>query len=70
MTTNIFRFDRGSWMITQYSISVPDICLVLYKKNDFWYEAWVKHLLNAEQIKNKCFSPGVRCSKVCENIFR
>lgn len=64
------RFDRGSWLLSQYSINVPDLCLVLYTKNDFWYEAWIKHVINAEQIKNKCFNLGVRWSKLCQDISR
>lgn len=54
------RFDRGSWVQTPYSVMVPNICPVLYVKNDIWYDAWIKHVINAEQIQNKCFQRGVR----------
>lgn len=56
------RFDRGSWVPTQYSLKVPNFCRFLFVKNDFWYDCWIKHVINAEQIKDKCLQPGVRCS--------
>lgn len=68
MTGTLWRFDRGSWLLTQYSINVQDFCLVLYIKNDFWYEAWIKHVINVEETKNKCFNLGVRWLKLYQNI--
>lgn len=43
-----------------YQISVPDMCKVLYDKNQFWYKFWTRHVLNSNEVKDNCFNvPGV-----------
>lgn len=65
-TASIMRFDRGSWVATPYSVNVLNLCPILHVKNDFWYAAWIKHVVNAEQIQNKCLQPGVWWSDIVE----
>ncbi|KAH8416702.1 hypothetical protein KR222_008580 [Zaprionus bogoriensis] len=59
-TVDIFRFDRGSWQPTQYSVKCPDFCKVMYMKNDLWYPSWIIHVTNREEIQSKCLNePGI-----------
>ncbi|EDW03670.1 GH11360 [Drosophila grimshawi] len=54
----LLRFDRGSWLPTIVYISFPDICITLYDKSQFWYKGWTMHIINIDEIKDKCVYPG------------
>ncbi|KAH8417343.1 hypothetical protein KR222_009093 [Zaprionus bogoriensis] len=58
-SADIYRFDRGSWIPTPYSLKNSNFCKIMYEKNDFWYDAWTKHVINRNEIMDKCFNePG------------
>jgi len=55
----VISFDRGSWEKTAYSIKVYSFCLIMYDKNQYWYNAWMQHITNLNAIKDQCLYPGV-----------
>ncbi|KAH8277306.1 hypothetical protein KR026_008861 [Drosophila bipectinata] len=47
-------WDRGSWQPTLFSLFFPDVCKVMYDKHQIWYDGWIKHVTNKNEIKDKC----------------
>ncbi|XP_023179116.1 uncharacterized protein LOC111605018 [Drosophila hydei] len=60
MVGKLYQFVRGKWLQTPFSMTVPDSCPLLYDKPQYWYKYWTRHIINAEDIKDKCFYPGTK----------
>lgn len=56
----LFRFDRGEWMKTLYRLTVRDLCNKLHDEKQHWYSCWSKHIINLNDVKDKCFNPGTK----------
>ncbi|KAH8412064.1 hypothetical protein KR222_008334 [Zaprionus bogoriensis] len=55
----LFKFDRGEWQKTLFSMNVKDFCKVLYDERQHWYKYWTQYVVNADEVKSKCFNvPG------------
>ncbi|EDW12558.2 uncharacterized protein Dmoj_GI24062 [Drosophila mojavensis] len=40
-------------------MTVPDICPILYDEPQYWYKYWTQFITNKEDVKDKCFYPGM-----------
>ncbi|XP_023179149.1 uncharacterized protein LOC111605045 [Drosophila hydei] len=56
----LFRFDRIGWFQTPFSMTVFNICPILYDEPQYWYKYWTKNIINKEDVKDKCVSPGTQ----------
>lgn len=67
MSFQLFKFDRISWVQTPFGLTISDICPFLYDKPQYWYKYWTQFITNKEDVKDKCFYPGVSLLNV--NLF-
>ncbi|KAH8359603.1 hypothetical protein KR093_007785 [Drosophila rubida] len=60
-TLELFKFERREWVPTIYKIATPDFCPLLYDENQYWYKLWVQHIVNIDEIRDKCLNvPGTK----------
>lgn len=56
----MMHFNRGTWEPTVFSVATPDFCSVMFDEDQYWYKYWTKHILNREEVEQKCLrTPGV-----------
>ncbi|XP_016967690.1 uncharacterized protein LOC108036209 [Drosophila biarmipes] len=55
LAASILYFDRGTWQPTTLNLKVKDFCKAMFDKNQLWYDAYSKHIINTAEIKEKCF---------------
>ncbi|KAH8392197.1 hypothetical protein KR215_002946 [Drosophila sulfurigaster] len=59
-SVTVFRFDRREWQNTLISMVLKDFCKVLYDEQQEWYRDWTKHIVNANDVKDKCLLNGTK----------
>ncbi|KAH8377001.1 hypothetical protein KR093_002668 [Drosophila rubida] len=59
-TGKVYRYERREWVPSLFSMSVQDVCSVLYDERQHWYRFWTQHVLNVKDIKSKCVLNGTK----------
>ncbi|KAH8263241.1 hypothetical protein KR044_006434, partial [Drosophila immigrans] len=59
-SAKILRFERREWIPTIFSMTVYNLCSVLYDKRQHWYAYWTKYVVNAMDVKSKCLLNGTK----------
>ncbi|XP_020810623.1 uncharacterized protein LOC110185945 [Drosophila serrata] len=55
----VLYFDRGTWKPT-YSVITHDFCKSMYDSRQLWYPTWTGHVINVEDVRDKCTYPGTK----------
>ncbi|KAH8416700.1 hypothetical protein KR222_007506 [Zaprionus bogoriensis] len=60
-TITFFYYERFAWQQRAYVFVLKDFCKYMYEKNRFWYEFWLQHVINVDEVRDKCLSvPGTK----------
>ncbi|XP_020809264.1 uncharacterized protein LOC110184954 [Drosophila serrata] len=59
MDIKAFYFDRGTWKPT-FAIIKDDFCKLMYDSSQLWYTYWTEHVINVEDVRDKCTYPGTK----------
>ncbi|KAH8242757.1 hypothetical protein KR032_001881, partial [Drosophila birchii] len=51
---NVLHWERGFWQPTILNVYIFDFCKVMYDKNQLWYNLMIEHVINVEEVKEKC----------------
>ncbi|XP_016954372.1 uncharacterized protein LOC108027435 [Drosophila biarmipes] len=55
----IYKLEKGVWKPTVFKGSDKDFCKSFYDKNTIYYPYSTKHVINKEEVKDKCINiPG------------
>ncbi|KAH8337152.1 hypothetical protein KR059_001897 [Drosophila kikkawai] len=54
--SHTLHWERGFWQPTILNIFVFDFCKVMYDKNQIWYSIMTQHVINVEEIRDKCIN--------------
>ncbi|XP_075169252.1 uncharacterized protein LOC142241358 [Haematobia irritans] len=46
----IFKFFRGKWQVTPYTVFTSDWCGSMYDKTSLWYELWTQHIVEEDRV--------------------
>jgi len=57
----ILKLEKGTWKPTVFKGADKDFCKSFYDKNTIYYPHSTEHVINKEEVKDKCVKvPGVR----------
>ncbi|XP_034100001.2 uncharacterized protein LOC117565138 isoform X2 [Drosophila albomicans] len=54
----LYRYERREWVATLYSMTVKDVCSVIYDDKQYWYELWTKHIISSKNVRENCLMSG------------
>ncbi|XP_060666672.1 uncharacterized protein LOC132798731 [Drosophila nasuta] len=56
----LYRYERREWVATLYSMTVKDVCSVIYDDKQYWYELWTKHIISSKNVRENCLMSGAK----------
>ncbi|EDW81507.2 uncharacterized protein Dwil_GK10987 [Drosophila willistoni] len=52
---NTYHWEIGVWQPTVYNLIYKDFCLAMWDNTTYLYNFWSQHIINVDEIKEKCF---------------
>ncbi|XP_075167571.1 uncharacterized protein LOC142239670 [Haematobia irritans] len=46
----LFKFFRGKWQLTPYTLFTSDWCASMFDRTTLWYEMWTRHIVEEDRI--------------------
>ncbi|KAM7343819.1 uncharacterized protein ACRADG_010735 [Cochliomyia hominivorax] len=55
LKSELFKYERGSWQPTVFTMVLKDFCSTLFEEGDAWYTAWMQYVNEEDRkcINNK-----------------
>lgn len=50
LRADVFKYERGSWQPTVFTIIEKDFCRTLFDENDIWFTTWAQ-FINGDDLK-------------------